>query len=113
MTFPQVTDAYIYGAPSNTCMRQADWGNRREWPKGHLGVWWKQALDRDAEDACDAQQVANLRVSRAAFEALHRGSVDAGSLCQTFLCQAFVNPGHADAVAHSSLGFADPLILFC
>lgn len=94
-------------------MGQADWGNRRAWPKGHLRVWWQEALHGHAEDAGDAQQVADLRVRRAALEALDGRPVDAGLLRQALLCQALVNPGHADTVAHGFLGFADPSILFC
>lgn len=117
MTYSQVAGldagAYIYDAPFAACMGQADWGNRTAWPKGYLRVWREQALHRDTEDAGDAQQVADLRVRSAALEALDCGAVDAGPLGEAFLCQVLVNAGYADAVAHGSLGFADPLILFC
>lgn len=93
-------------------MGQADWGNRGEWPKGHLCVWREQALDGYTEDASDAHQMADLRVRRATFEALDRRSINARPFRQKLLRKPFVSPCDANAVPHHSLSIANPLILF-
>ncbi|MEU3903348.1 hypothetical protein AB0F20_05965 [Streptomyces goshikiensis] len=48
----------------------------------------------------------------ASLDALQGGPVDAGFLSQSLLGHVCLNAGHADVVADSSSGIADPFRLF-
>lgn len=61
-----------------------------------------------AQLVSNQQQVADLRVTGAALDALDRRPVDTGERRESFLGQVLVQSADADAVAEGSTGVEDP-----